>query len=61
MKYFTEFYETEITNPHTCGIDYFRYHGVIYTYRKSWIRRVLKKKVVFVSQDLTGVFVKTSL
>lgn len=47
MEYLTEFYETETTNPDTCDVDYTHYHGVIYIYRKSWIRRRIKKKVLF--------------
>lgn len=46
-EYFTEFYHTNIDNPDTCDTDYIVYHGIIYVYRKSWIRRRLKRKVLF--------------
>lgn len=45
--YYTQFYETEDICPYTCGVNATICHGIIYTYRKSWIRRRIKKKIIF--------------
>ena len=43
---FTEFYTTTWDDPYTCSPRSITYHGILYKYRKSLIRRIIKRKVL---------------